>query len=118
MQLTQIQPLKKILASLYTPNGAERVGFITKDNHIVEVKNVAKDPTQGFMISAEDIIEYTEVKGCWASWHTHPNEDSNLSGEDYLTFKAYPKIIHLIVGNDGVRAFMWNEIKKAIVEVE
>lgn len=112
----QIDNIKKMLRAFYSDEGSERVGFLFP-TELREVKNIAHDPNNGFMVSAEDILLNTEEEGCYATWHTHPNQDANLSGEDYLMFKNWPELYHFIVGKDDTKAFMYNEEKDAIVEV-
>lgn len=112
------QSLIDILNSFYSDEGIERVGFIKGEHNIVEVKNNCDKPMDGFKVSTQDLITHTEDGTCWATWHTHPKDDANLSGEDYRSFKSYPDYTHFIIGKDGVRAFKWNEDKKALVEVE
>ena len=116
--MSQISTIKKVLTTFYHFEGIERVGFVTELNEVIEVQNVSDKPTEGFMVSAEDIIECTENKKSWATWHTHPNQSSNLSGEDYRMFKAWPNMVHFISGNDGVKAFKYDSKIDAILEVQ
>lgn len=90
------------LLSLYEgPN--ERVGFILKTGEIVEVDNICAEPTEGFDVRGADIIRYTPI--AVATWHTHPDEDSNLSAGDFQSFLNWPDLEHYIIGNDGVTKF-------------
>lgn len=82
----------------------ERVGFILKTGEIVEVENICDDPTGGFDVKGADIIKYAPIAA--ATWHTHPNEDSNLSAGDWHTFLNWPELEHYIIGNDGVTKFV------------
>lgn len=111
-----IQRMKQILPDLFINEGPERVGFILNDNTIVEVTNVASDPMEGFMVSPLNVVKYTEG-AAWASWHTHPQALSNLSGDDYYTFQDYFHMVHFIVGIDGVKAYQYDIEKKVVVEV-
>lgn len=113
----RIESSKRALQDLYAAEGKERVGFMLPGSGMVEVQNVADKPEEGFLISPEDILKYTEEKEAWATWHTHPNETSNLSGEDFLMIKAWPDLIHFIVGKDGVKSYQFNAEKKAVLEV-
>lgn len=118
MDKAQLNKIKEVLSVLYSETGPERVGFIHGEHSIIEVPNISKLPDEGFCVSGSVIIEHTEQKDCWATWHTHPNEDSNLSGEDYRSFKAWSNLTHFVIGNDGVKAFKWDSQKDALVEVE
>lgn len=111
---SEIKRLRTELLRLYSDKGEERCGFILP-NKIIEVKNIAPEPEEGFMIDPSDIVKYVEQQDAFASWHTHPNYGSNLSGEDYRTFKAYNNLYHFIVGKDGVRCFAVEG--QAVVEV-
>lgn len=110
--------IKKLLTNFYSNEGPERVGFIIPRNEIVEVENISENPLDGFLVDAEDIIHYTETKGAIATWHTHPNQSANLSGEDNRIFFNWPELTHFIIGNDGVRAFKYDEKLKDILEIE
>lgn len=115
--MEKISELKEALTPLYSRNGNERCGFVLGDGTIIEVQNVCSNPAEGFDISAEDIILYTEEHGATCTWHTHPNQSSNLSGEDYIMFNAWPNLKHMIVGSDGVKGYQYNLSLKALLEV-
>lgn len=115
--LKNLPTIKRILAEFYAVEGNERVGFV-KGNEIVEVGNYAEKPQEGFMISASDIRYFTEDNPYEATWHTHPGQDSNLSGEDYDMFYNWPDLMHFIIGLDGVRLYKYDETKKTVVEIE
>lgn len=97
---------QQLLESLQTlfEGDKERIGFVLKDGSIVEVENVCEEPTEGFDVKGEDIIKYAPIAA--ATWHTHPNEDSNLSANDYRTFLNWPELEHYIIGTDGVSKFV------------
>jgi|HigsolmetaAR201D_1030396.scaffolds.fasta_scaffold33936_2 Predicted metal-dependent protease of the PAD1/JAB1 superfamily len=98
--------LSKIIEQLkekYDPK-VERVGFILKNGEIVEVENVCPEPEEGFDVKGEDILKYGE--DAYATWHTHPTSDCNLSMNDYETFLNWPELEHFIVGTDGVRRYI------------
>lgn len=88
----------------YYEGDNERVGFILKSGEIVEVENVAEDPTCGFDVRPEDLIKYEDE--AVATWHTHPGKDANLSLEDMEAFVSWPDWIHYIVGERDVRAYV------------
>lgn len=82
----------------------ERCGFLLKGNRMVEVMNVHPDPVNGFEIPVDSIMRHKgELK---ATWHTHPNGTSTLSGEDYACFLAWPDLEHYIVSSAGVRRYI------------
>ena len=87
----------------YVDEGDERCGFVLKDGSIVESLNQAEETSFAFKISCDFIRQYEDQT--YASWHTHPGENSNLSCEDYRAFMNYPEWDHFIIGNDGVRRF-------------
>ncbi len=114
--MTDVNTLKRALLSYYAPTGPERVGFVL-EREIVEVPNVCQNPEEGFAVNPLDVILYTEEQKALATWHTHPGVSSNLSGEDFKTFKAYPQLAHFVVGKDGVRCYKYSTEKKTILEV-
>jgi proteasome lid subunit RPN8/RPN11 len=97
--------IKNKLLKYYSDEGKERVGFITKKGNIAEVENICNDPENGFVVSTEDIINYAEDKESIATWHTHPNQSCNLSGEDSKMFYQWPDMFHIIIGKDGLNVY-------------
>lgn len=115
MNEIQIEALRKLLAKLYAPEGVERCGFITQTS-LVEVPNAHPDPVNGFDISTEHIIQYSDC--AIATWHTHPGSPSNLSGDDYICFSnQWPGLLHFISGSDGVRCYKYDHDRAALMEV-
>lgn len=80
---------------------SERCGILRTNGDIVEVDNIHTDPTQGFVIPPEVMI----TEGIVATWHTHPDQTSNLSQEDHFGFMQWPNLHHFVIGVDGVREF-------------
>lgn len=121
MQLTQsnINQIKDFLfSSFYDDNSPERVGYIKGKNEVIEVKNISNIPYESFAVSGEDILKYTSDDKVWATWHTHPKEDSNLSGEDYVAFMNFPELLHFVIGHDGVTVYKVNSEKNIILKVD
>lgn len=92
-----------MLETLYDPdNLSERCGIVLTDGSIVEIENVAEDPTDGYDMHPEAVLPFLDKGLIAETWHTHPRGDPNLSGEDYSGFLAYPDLVHNIVGiRDG-----------------
>lgn len=89
----------------FDPNDEyERCGFILKGNRMVEVMNTHPDPKNGFEICADSIVRHEDnIK---ATWHTHPEGTSTLSGEDYTCFMNWPDLEHYIISKEGVRRYI------------
>ncbi len=86
-----------MLETLLQPTDVnERCGFVMKDGSIIEIANVAKDPREGYEMDALEAIKH--LKDAAATWHTHPDTDPNLSGEDYSGFLSWPDMEHIIIG--------------------
>ena len=113
----EIKTLKRLLKSFYHHEGIERVGFVLASNKIREVRNVSPEPEYGFLVDPKDTIEALK-DSAWATWHTHPNQDSNLSGEDYRNFMNWPDLVHFIVGSDSVKGYYYDSSKKSILELD
>jgi len=99
------------LKQKYSDTGHERLGFILSEGEVVELDNAHDVPQHGAKYSSSDLFRYMfsgdfTVK---ATWHTHPSETKNLSGDDYVAFKNYPDIDHYVIGNDGVRRYYVEE---------
>ena len=112
----EINEVKALLKQFYAREGNERCGFVC-DGEIIEVKNSADNPTTGFFIGPEDVIKFTEEKNSWATWHTHPSQDANLSGSDHNMFLNWPELVHFIVGSDGVKCYQYDSNKKAVLAI-
>ena len=112
----EIEEVKKLLKHFYAVEGNERVGFVHTDT-IIEVRNAAENPVLGFFIGPEDVLKHTEEMNAWASWHTHPSQNSNLSGEDHKMFVQWPDLYHFIIGSDSVKCYKWDSLKKAVLEI-
>lgn len=92
----------KLAGKLVIGEQQERCGFVTKWGRVIEVDNVSPSPTTQFKISPTDIIHWSK-KGAVATWHTHPNSDPNLSGEDSACFHAWDDMVHYVIGvRDGL----------------
>lgn len=113
--ISQLNDLKDYLLSMYSDGGPERCGFILP-NGIIEVHNLCETPTEGFLIPPSDVMMYEGV--ALATWHTHPNASSNLSGEDFNMFRIWYKLHHIIIGKDGFRVFKYDNVKKAMMEIK
>jgi len=86
-----------MLETLLQPDDVEeRCGFILNDRLIVHVKNVAEDKSAGYEMDPTEALEYLDE--ATATWHTHPDTDPNLSGEDYSGFLSWPDMEHVIIG--------------------
>lgn len=103
------------LKSKYSETGPERVGFIV-NGEVIEVQNTSGKPDEGFLIADAAVLYYTEEVIAEATWHTHPNQSSNLSGKDYPMFRDWPEMDHYIVGNDGVRCYRYDKAKGAVLQ--
>lgn len=95
----------KLTPRLKTTDKNERCGFVTERGRVVEVPNVAEDPSNSFRIDPKETLKWT-AKGVVATWHTHPHTDPNLSGEDYSCFLNWPDLKHYIVGREDVKLYV------------
>lgn len=86
-----------MLETLLQPGDKEeRCGIILKDGTIKELPNVADEPHLGFKMSPKALLPLLEDVA--ATWHTHPDTDPNLSGEDYVGFLSWPDWQHHVIG--------------------
>jgi len=79
----------------------ERCGFLLKDGTIVEITNVATEPRVSYEMDAAEALPYIEAGTVAATWHTHPDGDANLSGDDYEGFLRWPDLDHYVIGRAG-----------------
>lgn len=90
-------------ATLLQPGDTvERCGLILKRGKTVEITNVAAEPETSFEMSPDEIFPYVKKGNIIGTWHTHPQSDPNLSGDDYYGFLCWPDLFHVIIGmRDG-----------------
>ena len=86
------------LRELWDPE-VERCGTLTKGLKITEVENLAEDPANQFKMTMAQI-----EKG-FATWHSHPRNDANLSMADWTFFLSWPEKLHFIVHSGEVRLY-------------
>jgi proteasome lid subunit RPN8/RPN11 len=96
---SEIQNFKTPLRELWE-TGNERCGIITEAGEIIEKTNISMDPEHQFEFALEDL------DGAYATWHTHPKTDANLSIADYWFFKSWPSKSHFIITLTEVRCFL------------
>lgn len=93
------------LNKLYNPDDTdERCGFVLKRNIVKEVDNVHPEPTKGFEIDAQTIIDHEDQ--LVGTWHTHVGQGSTLSMEDHTCFLNWPHLNHYIISKDGVKTYV------------
>lgn len=79
----------------------ERCGVVRADGTIWQLANIHTEPMKGFIMEPKSFLEEVE-NGAIATFHTHPGRDPNLSEEDMAGFRAWPSLIHHIIGiRDG-----------------
>ena len=78
----------------------ELCGVILKDQTVIHVENKSANPYSTFEIS-EDDIQKTGLENIEIFWHSHPNNDENLSLQDYRSFLQYPHHKHRIYTENG-----------------
>lgn len=86
-----------MLETLLQPTDTEeRCGLVLKNGTIVEIENVADDKTNSYRMNPKGVLPFLDQLA--ETWHTHPDSDPNLSGEDYSGFLAWPDLVHNIIG--------------------
>ena len=71
----------------------ELCGYIDNSGVSHQLINLAQDPKKSFSFDKNLIPDNAEIL-----WHSHPNNNCNLSVEDYLTFLKFPNHVHRIYG--------------------
>ena len=99
MQFLPSEALTRDLLSRLEP-GPERGGVILRDGTIVEFTNHSED---GFVCDVAELIPVEDRLA--ATWHTHPDATAQLSGMDWASFVAWPNLLHMIIGTDGIRQY-------------
>lgn len=64
---------------------------------ILELQNLADEPGVNFKINPEDLNDSRIL----ATIHNHPDNNLNLSVNDYYTFKNYSSMLHFIINKNG-----------------
>ena len=74
----------------------ELCGYITEDGSLESLENLATKADREIWLNMEEVPE-TAI----GLWHSHPNNDVNLSVEDYINFLQFPDYIHRIYSKDS-----------------
>ncbi|MGN6820272.1 MAG: Mov34/MPN/PAD-1 family protein [Sphingomonas sp.] len=102
------------MLDLNNPN--ERCGFVLHDGTIVEIENCAEDPTRSYLMNSKQALPFIADDEVKATWHTHPQGEPNLSGEDYAGFLGWPDLEHIIIGiRDGKKCMMTYKVEDGVV---
>lgn len=92
----------------------ERCGLILEDGSLVEIENIAEDKANSYRMNPEGVLNF--VDHMTGTWHTHPDTDPNLSGEDYAGFLAWPNLDHFIIGRrNGEVVVLKYQVKEGLV---
>lgn len=75
---------------------AERCGVILHNGDIVEIRNIHENPTKGFHMDPKGLLFV--LSETVATWHSHPGADPTLSEDDMAGFRAWPQLVHHIIG--------------------
>lgn len=86
--------MSELISKVYSFD-QENCGFILNTGEIVVLQNLHPDPVNNFAISDEDILNYG-LENILAFWHSHLNNDTNLSTNDYKAFLNFPDHYHII----------------------
>jgi proteasome lid subunit RPN8/RPN11 len=82
----------------------ERCGLVTDEGELIELDNGHDQPELGYVMNARQVLTAMDDYIITGTWHTHPDDDPNLSQEDYAGFSLWPDLIHYIVGmRDGAK---------------
>lgn len=81
----------------------ERFGLLLCDWDVVEFPNESETPSLGLRVDQKKVAPY--LPRAIATWHTHPQNNVNLSATDYAMFLTMPGLIHYIVTERRIRSF-------------
>jgi proteasome lid subunit RPN8/RPN11 len=79
------------------PGDPELCGVVAADGAVYQLPNIHENPANGFRVDPKSFLEQVE-NGAVATWHTHPGRDPTLSEEDLEGFRAWPHLVHIIIG--------------------
>ena len=82
----------------------ERVGLVLVDGTVVELRNHSETPGKTLRVDPSEIEPLRPA--VVAMWHTHPENNANLSPMDWYMFKGLPEWTHYIVTETCVRSFI------------
>lgn len=78
-----------------------------QDGTVIEVPNIiGSEGKDEFQVAGQHILEYVISGKAFATWHTHPRKDANLTVPDNEMFLRYPELEHYIIGTDGIRRYL------------
>lgn len=99
----------------------EAVGILCADGTCYPLINQARS-SKRFEVSEQIVTEAVaqlkvRKRNPVAIYHSHPTSDSGPSKRDIMMMEEMPQASFVIVGNDGIAAWMWDEELRFIVRI-
>lgn len=99
----------------------EAVGIVCADGDVYPLINQARSNRRfevGETLVGEAInhLKYRN-KHPVAVYHSHPESDSGPSVRDQMLMQEMPKAINIIVGMDGIAAWLWDEELRFVTKI-
>ena len=99
----------------------EAVGIICSDAEVYPLINQARSSHRfevGETLVGEAVnhLKYRD-KHPIAVYHSHPESDSGPSARDEMMMKEMPKATFVIVGIDGIAAWLWDGELQSVVKI-
>jgi len=99
----------------------EAVGILCVDGTCYPLINQARSPKRfevSQLLVAEAIAQLkVRKRHPVAIYHSHPTSDSGPSNRDVMMMQEMPQASFVIVGNDGIAAWMWDDELRFIVKI-
>ena len=99
----------------------EAVGILTADGTAYPLINQARSPkrfevSQQLVAEAINHLKYRNHLPI-AVYHSHPEADSGPSERDQMMMREMPQSTFVIIGNDGIAAWMWDEELRFVLHI-
>ena len=111
----------ELLASRDDSYPDEAVGILCADATVYPLINQARSPKR-FEVSEQLVTEAiaqlkVRKRNPVAIYHSHPESDSGPSKRDTAMMAEMPQATFIIVGNDGIAAWMWDDELRFVTRV-
>ena len=99
----------------------EAVGILCADAAVYPLINQARSPKRfevGETLVGE-AINHLKYRGKYpvAVYHSHPTSTPEPSERDKMLMRETPKSVHVIVGNDGIAAWLWDDELRFVAKI-
>lgn len=110
-----------LLAARHKDYPNEAVGILCADGSVYPLINQARS-SKRFEVgetAVGEAINHLKYRGRFpvAVYHSHPTSDSGPSERDKMLMQEMPNAVNVIIGKDGIAAWLWDEALRFVARI-